>query len=152
MASIHLDLYLDHSMIHNFFTVMILYMTHLLRQMQLGAPIMSQPENGIKVWCNTYYSPKINSFLLTNIKIGYLTTLKRRGQRNKYVRPKIFLVFRNNAYMPYISSTLDGKRQTIIQDPLLHTSLLDSLNSLVVNDADYSLKLDRNEYFLLYFF
>ena len=32
MASIHLDLYLDHSMIHNFFTVTILYMTHLLRQ------------------------------------------------------------------------------------------------------------------------
>ena len=62
--------------------------------------------------------------------------------------PKIFLVLRNNAYMPYISSTLDGKRQTIIQDPLLHTSLLDSLNSLVVNDEDYSLKLDRNEYFL----
>ena len=54
--------------------------------------------------------------------------------------------------MPYISSTLDGKRQTIIQDPLLHTSLLDSLNSLVVNDEDYSLKLDRNEYFLFYFY
>ena len=83
-------------------------MTHLLRQ--LGMPIMSQPENGIKVWCNTYYSPKINSFLLTSIQIGYLTTLKRRGQRNKYVWLKIFLVLRNNAYMPYISSTLDGKR------------------------------------------
>ena len=64
----------------------------------------------------------------------------------------IILVLRNNAYMPYISLTLDGKRQTIIQDPLLHTSFLDSLNSLVVNDEDYSLKLDRNEYFLLYFF
>ena len=54
--------------------------------------------------------------------------------------------------MPYISSTLDGKQQTIIQDPLLHTSLLDSLNSLVVNDEDYRLKLDRNEYFLFYFY
>ena len=54
--------------------------------------------------------------------------------------------------MPYIISTLDGKRHTIIQDPLLHTSLLDNLNSLVVNDEDYSLKLDRNEYFLLYFY
>ena len=54
--------------------------------------------------------------------------------------------------MPYISSTLDGKRQTIIQDILLHLSLLDSLNSLVVNDKDYSLELDRNEYFLLYFY
>ena len=79
-------------------------------------------------------------------------TPKRRGQRNKYVWPKTFLVLRNNALMPYISSTLDGKRQTIIQDPLLHTSLLNSLNSLVVNDEDYSLKLDRNEYFLLYFY
>ena len=54
--------------------------------------------------------------------------------------------------MSYIRSTLDGKRQTIIQDLLLHTSLLDSLNSLVVNNEDYNLKLDRNEYFLLYFF
>ena len=71
MASIHLDLSLDHSMIHNFFTVTILCMIHLLRQMQLGVPIMSQPENGIEVWCNTYYSPKINSFLLTSIQIGY---------------------------------------------------------------------------------
>ena len=71
MALIHLDLYLDHSMIHNFFTVTILCMTHLLRQMQLGVPIMSQPEKGIEVWCNTYYSPKINSFLLTSIQIGY---------------------------------------------------------------------------------
>ena len=42
--------------------------------------------------------------------------------------------------------------QTIIQNPLLHSSLLNSLNSLVVNDVDYSLKLDRNEYFLLYIF
>ena len=62
------------------------------------------------------------------------------------------LVLKNNAYMPYISSTLDDKRQTIIQDPLIHTSLLDNLNSLVVNDEDYSLKLDPNEYFLLYFY
>ena len=139
-------------MIHNFFTVTILCMTHLLRQMQLGVPIMSQPENSIEAWYNTYYSLKINSFLLTSIKIRYLTTLKRRGQRNKYVWPKIFLILSNNAYMPYISSTLDGKRQTIIQDPLLHTSLLDSLNSLIVNDEDYSLKLDRNEYFLFYFY
>ena len=52
--------------------------------------------------------------------------------------------------MPYISSTLDGKRQTIIQDPLLHTSLLDNLNSLVVNDEDYSLKLDRNVFFIIF--
>ena len=49
MASIHLDLYLVYSMIHNFFTITILCMTHLLRQMQLGMPIMSQPENGIEV-------------------------------------------------------------------------------------------------------
>ena len=68
-------------------------------------------------------------------------------------RINFFLIFlRNNVYMPYISSTLDGKRQTIIQDPLLHTSLLDSLNSIVVNDEDYSLNLDRNECFLLYFY
>ena len=127
-------------------------MTHLLRQMQLGMQIMSQPGNGIEVWCNTCYSPKIHSFLLTNIQIGYLMTPTRRGQRNKYVWLKTFLILRKNAYMPYISLALDDKRQTIIQDPLLHTNLLDSLNSLVVNDEDYSLKLDHNEYILLYFY
>ena len=63
-------------MIHNFFTVTILCMTPLLREMQLRMPIMSQPENGIEVLCNTNYLPKINSFLLTSIKIEYLTTLK----------------------------------------------------------------------------
>ena len=127
-------------------------MIRLLRLTLLGIWIMNQLENGIELWCNTCYSPKINSFNFTSIQIGYLMTPTRREQWNKYVWPKTFLILRNNAFLPYISSPLDGKRPTIIQDPLLHTNLLDSLNSLVVNDEDYSLKLDRNKYFLFYFY